>query len=70
MTTPRDPGHGHVHELAPVFDWARDWGGALLLAGELEELEWPEEYCDLCEVDGHTFRTCPARDDELEELEP
>lgn len=21
-------------------------------------------YCDLCEVEGHTFRTCPARDDD------
>jgi hypothetical protein len=23
-----------------------------------------EGYCDLCEVEGHTFRTCPRRDDE------
>lgn len=23
-----------------------------------------EEYCDLCEQEGHTFRTCPQRDDE------
>lgn len=24
-----------------------------------------EPYCDLCEVTGHSFRTCPARDDEV-----
>jgi hypothetical protein len=23
--------------------------------------------CDYCEVEGHTFRTCPARDDEAED---
>lgn len=22
-----------------------------------------EGYCDLCEVEGHAFRTCPRRDD-------
>lgn len=26
--------------------------------------DWPVEYCDLCERDGHTFSACPARDDE------
>jgi hypothetical protein len=26
-----------------------------------------EGYCDLCEVEGHTFRTCPARDDNYDE---
>jgi hypothetical protein len=24
----------------------------------------PVEYCDYCEVEGHTFRACPRRDDE------
>lgn len=25
--------------------------------------EMPELYCDYCEMEGHGFRTCPARDD-------
>lgn len=24
----------------------------------------PEPYCDYCEKEGHTFATCPARDDD------
>jgi len=24
-----------------------------------------EPYCDYCERDGHTFRTCPERDDDF-----
>lgn len=24
-------------------------------------------YCDYCEVEGHTFRTCPRRDDNYED---
>ncbi len=34
--------------------------------------EYPVEYCDYCEQEGHTFRTCPRRDDcfdEPDELE-
>jgi hypothetical protein len=27
----------------------------------------PEPYCDFCERTGHTFRSCPARDDEPDE---
>lgn len=26
-----------------------------------------EPYCDYCEIVGHTFRTCPARDDSFDE---
>jgi hypothetical protein len=26
-----------------------------------------EGYCDLCERFGHTFRSCPARDDHYDE---
>lgn len=29
-----------------------------------EQGEYDEDYCDYCEREGHTFRTCPARDDE------
>ena len=29
-----------------------------------------ELYCDYCERTGHTFRTCPARDDEPQEEWP
>ena len=29
----------------------------------------PEEYCDYCEDEGHTFRNCPARDDSPEPME-
>lgn len=25
-------------------------------------------YCDYCEREGHTFRTCPARDDHAEDV--
>lgn len=25
-----------------------------------------EAYCDLCERTGHTFRCCPARDDDVD----
>lgn len=25
----------------------------------------PPPYCDYCEHEGHTFSTCPARDDEF-----
>lgn len=31
------------------------------------DLRASAEYCDLCEVEGHTFRTCAARDDEYAE---
>lgn len=24
-----------------------------------------DEYCDYCEQEGHTFRTCPHRDDDF-----
>jgi hypothetical protein len=35
------------------------------LSRELYECEptWDEEYCDYCESEGHTFRTCSHRDD-------
>jgi len=26
--------------------------------------EHVEDYCDYCERDGHTFRSCPKRDDD------
>lgn len=29
-----------------------------------EEVEHDDEYCDLCEEEGHSFHNCPARDDE------
>lgn len=28
-----------------------------------------EGYCDYCEVEGHTFRTCPARDDDYRDYD-
>lgn len=31
-----------------------------------EERFTPEPYCDYCEQDGHTFRSCPRRDDDPE----
>lgn len=31
---------------------------------EQERMELIEGYCDYCEETGHTFRSCPARDDE------
>lgn len=31
--------------------------------GEYDEV-YREVYCDLCETEGHSFRTCAARDDE------
>lgn len=32
--------------------------------------DYPTDYCDYCEREGHTFSACPARDDEgLDELE-
>lgn len=31
----------------------------------IDEIGMPEEdYCDYCEQSGHTFRSCPKRDDE------
>lgn len=32
-------------------------------------MEWPEDYCDYCEKEGHTFRKCPARDDNFEDMD-
>lgn len=29
----------------------------------INHVTWPEDYCDWCETDGHTFRSCPRRDD-------
>lgn len=31
-----------------------------------EQERIPEPYCDYCENDGHTFRSCPMRDDDPE----
>ena len=28
-----------------------------------------EGYCDYCEREGHTFSTCPKRDDEYDEAD-
>lgn len=41
----------------------RDFNDQLdqLIEDTIEERH--ELYCDLCEVEGHTFRTCPRRDD-------
>lgn len=44
--------------------------GALSAVEVLSTLDWyereierVEDYCDYCEQSGHTFRTCPKRDD-------
>lgn len=34
-----------------------------------ETIEYPTEYCDYCETEGHTFRACPARDDDCNEVD-
>lgn len=39
------------------------------LAAEEYASEMYEPYCDFCEETGHTFRTCPQRDDEFGEQE-
>lgn len=31
----------------------------------IDELDETVQYCDYCEQEGHTFRLCPQRDDEL-----
>jgi hypothetical protein len=31
---------------------------------DAEAHEVREDYCDLCEREGHTFSSCPRRDDE------
>lgn len=28
-----------------------------------------EIYCDYCEQDGHTFRSCPRRDDDVSDYD-
>lgn len=32
-----------------------------------EDHQWVEDYCDFCEREGHTFRECPDRDDEVDQ---
>lgn len=50
-----------AHQFA---DWDDDlfveslWGSSAFRHNEGADL-----YCDYCETDGHTFRSCPARDD-------
>lgn len=29
--------------------------------------DYPEPYCDYCETEGHSFSTCPKRDDDPDE---
>jgi hypothetical protein len=59
--------------IAPAAPFARklevterDLDDAIFLAERYgEDLVFaPEPYCDYCERDGHTFSSCPARDDE------
>lgn len=38
-----------------------------LAAQETIDFENGEDYCDLCEREGHTFRTCQRRDDDYGE---
>lgn len=48
-----DDGYDHLVDVLSDADRA-----------EAAAAEAMEGYCDLCEVTGHTFRTCPRRDDD------
>jgi hypothetical protein len=43
-------------------DECLDWRDAYMQEPD-EVLSPPEDYCDYCERVGHTFRSCPRRDD-------
>lgn len=34
------------------------------MSTDTDEILHGEVYCDLCEREGHTFRSCPQRDDD------
>lgn len=62
-----------VDEPDPVVDWESDVYDAMRDPRGFEQLV-VESYCELCEQEGHTARTCPTRDDsdeyELNDLDP
>ncbi len=45
-----------------VLDWRYEY-----MAEPDEVLAPPEDYCDYCERSGHTFRSCPRRDDNFDD---
>lgn len=50
----RDPHPWEADPYDDIFDgWSSDYTP-----------EIAEDYCDYCEREGHTFRTCPRRDDD------
>lgn len=50
--------------MHPMYDEDLTEGMTDAERAEISQMEAIEGYCDSCEVAGHTFRTCPQRDDD------
>lgn len=50
-------------DISIYDDEYADWLAEMEYQDEVES-HYPTVYCDLCERDGHTFNSCPERDDD------
>lgn len=47
----------------PVFYAGDEYAPDEITSGPYDHDPMLDQYCDYCEEEGHTFRTCPQRDD-------